>query len=63
MVELFTKCDAEYGRRVRESLQNAAKNPSAATSRYMGRRRTTAGGKEAEAVQQAEEMAHDAKPY
>ena len=38
MVELFSKCDAEYGQRLRTSLDNVAKNPSAATSRYMGRR-------------------------
>ncbi|WP_317191930.1 hypothetical protein [Hymenobacter rubidus] len=38
MVELFTKCDAEYGQRLRTSLDQAAKNPSPATSRYMGRR-------------------------
>ena len=38
MVELFTKCDASYGQRLRQSLDNAARNPSPATSRYMGRR-------------------------
>jgi catalase len=63
MVELFTKCDAEYGRRVRESLENVAKNPSAASSRYMGRRSRNSNGQDAQAVRQAEEMAHDAKPY
>jgi catalase len=72
MVELFSKCDAEYGRRVREGLDRIAHNPSAATSRYMGRnlRPTQNGdpnghgqrGRDA-AVKQAEEMAHEAQPY
>ena len=43
MVELFTKCAADYGPRLR--LDEAAQNPSAATSRYMGRR-VVASGKE-----------------
>jgi len=80
MVELFSKCDEEYGRRLRESLDAVAKNPSAATSRYMGRRVSGGNGQNGHAngqnghatngqsgsdaaVQQAEEMAHDAKPY
>jgi catalase len=63
MVALFTKCDGEYGRRLRESLQNVAQNPSAASSRYMGGRSRHANGKDAQAVRQAEEMARDAKPY
>jgi catalase len=76
MVELFSKCDAEYGRRLRESLTAVAKNPSAATSRYMGRRVSGGNGQNGHetngaygqpgsdaAVRQAEEMAHDAKPY
>ncbi|SHJ51634.1 catalase [Hymenobacter daecheongensis DSM 21074] len=72
MVELFSKCDAEYGQRLRTSLDNVAKDPSAATSRYMGGRVRPAAanghtnghqnGTNAPA-QKAEEMAHDAKPY
>ncbi len=63
MVELFTKCDAGYGQRLRASLDHVAHNPSAATSRYMGRRTGALGGKDATAVREAAEMAHDAKPY
>ena len=44
MVELFTKCDAEYGQRLRTSLDHAAKNPSPATSRYLGRRSPASPG-------------------
>ena len=44
MVELFTKCDADYGQRLRTSLDQADKNPSPATSRYMGRANGHANG-------------------
>ena len=47
MVELFTKCDADYGRRVAEGLQKGSIGS------------TTSG----DAVKQAEETAHEAKPY
>jgi len=72
MVELFGKCDAEYGQRLRASLDKAAQDPSAATSRYMGGRVRPANGQQngahgqpgaAAAVRQAEATAHDAKPY
>jgi catalase len=55
MVELFTKCDEDYGRRVREGLQKAAgQNKS---SGPMG------STKSEEAVKEAEAKAHEAKPY
>ena len=55
MIELFTQCDADYGRRVAEGLQGAAsqqidKGPIGSAS-------------SGEAVRQAEEIAHEAKPY
>ena len=54
MIELFTKCDADYGRRVAEGLRNAAstneKGPIGST-------------KTGEAVKEAEEKSHPAKPY
>ena len=55
MIELFTQCDADYGRRVAEGLQGAAsqqidKGPIGSAS-------------SGEAVRQAEETAHEAKPY
>jgi catalase len=53
MVELFTKCDPEYGRRVAEGLKQAgAKEPGP-----IGTTETHT------AVKQAEEMATEAKPY
>jgi catalase len=55
MVQLFTQCDADYGRRVAEGLQKAA-------SQHM--QKGPIGTKESEtAVRQAEEQAHEAKPY
>lgn len=55
MINLFTQCDADYGRRVAEGLRNAvtqniAKGPIG-----------SAGSDKA--VQQAEATAHEAKPY
>ncbi|MGZ8536668.1 MAG: catalase [Flavisolibacter sp.] len=54
MIELFTKCDAEYGRRVAEGLRNTSstneKGPIGST-------------KTGEAVKEAEEKSHPAKPY
>jgi catalase len=54
MIELFTQCDAEYGRRVAEGLQtvsgNITKGPIGST-------------KSGEAVEQAEEVSKEAKPY
>lgn len=54
MVELFTQCDPEYGRRVKEGLQQAAKNISPGP---------IGGTKSEEAVQQAEEVSKESKPY
>ena len=54
MVELFTQCDAEYGRRVREGLQNAAKNISAGP---------IGNPKSDEAVEQAESASKESKAY
>lgn len=54
MVELFTQCDADYGRRVREGLQQASediqKGPIGSTHSH-------------DAVVQAEENAKESKPY
>jgi catalase len=55
MIELFTQCDADYGRRVAEGLQNAAKENI--SSGPIG----SAHAKEA--VKQAEDVAKEAKPY
>ena len=55
MIDLFTQCDADYGRRVAEGLQKA-----------MGQNISTGpigSTHSEEAVKQAEETAHDAKPY
>jgi catalase len=55
MVELFTKCDPDYGRRVAEGLKeagnmNGSGGPMGATAANQG-------------VKQAEENAHTARPY
>ncbi|WP_207493557.1 catalase [Aridibaculum aurantiacum] len=54
MVELFTQCDEDYGRRVREGLAKASsemsKGPIGSTQ-------------SAEAVKQAEEQSTESKPY
>ncbi|WP_256012647.1 catalase [Desertivirga xinjiangensis] len=55
MVELFTQCDADYGRRVSEGLANAAgmdiqKGPIGSTQSH-------------DAVTQAENVSNEAKPY
>lgn len=57
MVDLFTKCDPEYGQRVAEGLQQAAS--SAGNNGPVGASKT----KEKEAVVQAEEMATGSKAY
>lgn len=54
MIELFTNCDAEYGRRVKEGLQHAAKNISPGP---------IGSTKSDEAVEQAEAVSKEAKPY
>ncbi|GMA16136.1 catalase [Deinococcus metallilatus] len=48
MIDLFTQCDADYGRRVREGLAQA---------------RQSAGAGKEEAVKQAEERSREAQPY
>jgi catalase len=55
MIELFTKCDPEYGKRIAEGLskaskQNMEKGPIGST-------------KSTEAVKEAEEVSREAKPY
>ncbi|RYZ55641.1 MAG: catalase, partial [Sphingobacteriales bacterium] len=57
MVELFTQCDADYGRRVKEGLEMAAKEKK---DKMNGMSKQE---KEHQAVQQAEAMAKNAKPY
>ncbi|WP_462267495.1 catalase [Mucilaginibacter sp.] len=56
MIELFTQCDAEYGRRVAEGLK-AAVNNSSISSGPIGNTHGEEGVKEAETV------SHEAKPY
>jgi catalase len=55
MIELCTNCDADWGQRLANGLKaaNASKDGG---NQYNERQA-------AEAVGQAEEMAHDAKPY
>ncbi len=55
MVELFTKCDAEYGRRVAEGLKNAMGDPM--------QKGPIGSADSHEAVAEAEENAKEAKPY
>ena len=54
MVELFTQCDAEYGRRLSEALSKAdnsmQKGPIGSITAEAG-------------VQEAEETSHAARPY
>jgi catalase len=54
MVELFTQCDPEYGQRVAEGLKNLREKPD------KGPIGTTDAAK---AVQQAEEVSKESKPY
>jgi catalase len=55
MVELFTQCDEEYGRRVKEGLMKTSSDPS-----QKGPIGSTSSG---EAVKEAEELSREAKPY
>ncbi|GAB2533147.1 catalase [Spirosoma aerophilum] len=57
MIELFSQCDEDYGRRVREGLKKVANGTG---EEPHGQANAQAGH---EAVVQAEEMAHDAKAY
>lgn len=54
MIDLFSQCDAEYGRRVKEGLAQASKNISAGP---------IGSTKSSEAVDQAEQVSKEAKPY
>jgi catalase len=54
MIELFTQCDPDYGRRVAEGLQKASANISKGPIGVPN---------SAEGVQQAEEESKEAKPY
>jgi catalase len=54
MVEMFTKCDAEYGQRVADGLHKAGSDMSKGP---IGSTKTE------EAVQQAAQQSHEAKPY
>jgi catalase len=55
MIDMFTKCDEEYGRRVKEGLEKKAKEMK--TPAPSGAAHTE------EAVKQAEQKSHEAKPY
>ena len=57
MVELCTNCDADWGRRLAEGLQAARAGKQAEGGNQYNQGKTSA------AVEEAEEMAHDAKPY
>jgi len=52
MVEMFTKCDQDYGRRVSDGLKMVAKD-----------RKSNGMDKESDAVRKAEEESNSAKPY
>ena len=54
MIDLFTQCDQEYGRRVKEGLANASQNISPGP---------IGSTKSDEAVEQAEAVSKEAKPY
>jgi catalase len=55
MIELCTNCDADWGKRLADGIKAAQANAEGG-NQYNERQAT-------EAVGQAEEMAHDAKPY
>src|SRR5918993_1348165 len=54
MIENFTKCDPDYGRRVAEGLKNAGSDEQKGPSGTAHTR---------DAVREAEEQSHEAKPY
>jgi catalase len=56
MIELFTQCDEDYGRRVREGLESLASGNGHVT----GQASPEAGHG---AAQQAEEISHESQPY
>ena len=53
MIELFSQCDADYGRRVAEGLRGSGN----------GQQAPNGGSDAADAVTQAEEASKEAKPY
>lgn len=57
MIDLFSQCDEDYGRRVREGLQRVATGNG---QQLHGQANAEAGH---EAAQQAEELSHEAQPY
>jgi catalase len=69
MVWLFSQCDADYGRRVAEGLgieiptSDPGQTPAAEASLNGGQGQPLGASHSDEAVQQAEEMGHPAKPY
>lgn len=58
MIDLFTKCDPDYGRRVAEGIMKAKE-----TMKQNGTGTTGAAARNKEGIQQAEEMSTEAKPY
>ena len=58
MIELFTKCDPDYGQQVADGIMSAEKMMN-----ENGKPATGSKAQKEEAVQQAEEMATEAKPY
>jgi catalase len=54
MIDLFTQCDAEYGRRVAEGLRNASEN---------GQAGPIGSANSGDAVRQAEEVSQEGKAY
>lgn len=57
MIDLFTQCDEDYGRRVAEALQEKKEMMKSMKDEQMGTET------EKEAVSKAEDDSHDAKPY
>ena len=58
MIELFTKCDPDYGQRVADGIKKASEMMKENGKANMG-----AAARNEEAVQLAEEMSADARPY
>jgi len=58
MIEMFRQCDAEYGQRVADEIQKVKE-----MMQQNGKAAVGTAAKKEEAVQQAEEMSTEAKPY
>jgi len=58
MIDLFTKCDADYGQRVADGIRKAQE-----MMKENGKPAPGSVAQKEEAVQQAESIAHEAKPY